>query len=88
MTAAAAISVAETGNAIRETDRHGPILVVDGDDADRSLVAAILDRAGMRTVEVSGANRRSRRRNSNARHLSSSTSASQTPAATRSAARP
>ena len=53
MTAAAALPVAETGNATREADRHGPILVVDGDDADRSLVATLLDRAGMRTVEVS-----------------------------------
>ena len=52
MTAVAALPVAETGNATEE-DRHGPVLVVDGDDADRSLVAALLDRGGMRTVEVS-----------------------------------
>jgi DNA-binding NarL/FixJ family response regulator len=53
MTAAVSPLVVEAGNGTHEIDLDGPVLIVDADDADRSLIAPRLSRAGMRTVEAS-----------------------------------
>lgn len=53
MTAAVAPLGVEAGNGTHETDLDGPVVIVDADDADRSLIALLLSRAGMRTVEAS-----------------------------------